>query len=248
MHKVVLLLFASVVGCLVRASDNLDYGTPAADCVVDRAGYALGYSEEHEQAAWVMYRMTREETLTRAAVRTDDFREDPNIVTFSALPSDYSRSGYDRGHLAPAEDMKFSETTMRDSFYMSNMSPQKPDFNRGVWKKLEKEVRRFAYNEGSVFVITGPILERGLKKIGRANKVSVPRRFFKIVYDETPPRKMIAFVLPNEGSTQPLSSFVTTVDEVESLSGLDFFAGLADEDALESAADCSLWIISHFLV
>ena len=90
MHKVVLLLLASVVGCFVRASDNLDYGMPAADCVVDRTGYALGYSEEHEQAAWVMYRMIREETLTRAAVRTDDFREDPNIVTFSALPSDYS--------------------------------------------------------------------------------------------------------------------------------------------------------------
>ena len=241
MHKVMLLLVASAVGCLVRASDNLDYGTPAADCVVDRPGYALGYSEEHEQAAWVMYRMTREETLTRAAVRTDDFREDPNIVTFSALPSDYSRSGYDRGHLAPAEDMKFSEVMMRDSFYMSNMSPQKPGFNRGIWKKLEKEVRRYAYNEGSVFVITGPILERGLKKIGKANKVSVPRRFFKIVYDETPPRKMIAFILPNEGTARSLTSFVTTVDEVERLSGLDFFAGLADEDAMESVADYSLW-------
>ena len=241
MRKIALSLIAAIAGCVLWASDNLDYGTPAADCVVDRTGYALGYSEEHEQAAWVMYRMTREETLTRAAVRTDDFREDPNIVTFSALPSDYSRSGYDRGHLAPAEDMKFSEVTMRESFYMSNMSPQKPDFNRGVWKKLEKEVRRYAYNEGSVCVITGPILERGLKKIGRANKVSVQRRFFKIVYDETPPRKMIAFVLPNEGSAQPLSSFATTVDEVERQTGLDFFAGLADEDALEAASDYSLW-------
>ena len=113
MRKIALSLIAAFAGCVLWASDNLDYGTPAADCVVDRAGYALGYSEEHEQAAWVMYRMTREETLTRAAVRTDDFREDPNIVTFSALPSDYSRSGYDRGHLAPAEDMKFSEVTMR---------------------------------------------------------------------------------------------------------------------------------------
>ena len=130
---------------------------------------------------------------------------------------------------------------MRESFYMSNMSPQKPDFNRGVWKKLEKEVRRYAYNEGSVFVITGPILERNLKKIGRANKVSVPRHFFKIVYDETPPRKMIAFVLPNEGSTLPLSSFIATVDEVERLTVLDFFAGLAAEAALESAAEYTMW-------
>ena len=90
MRKIALSLLAAFAGCVLWASDNLDYGTPAADCVVDRTGYALGYSEEHEQAAWVMYRMTREETLTRAAVRTDDFREDPNIVTFSALPSDYS--------------------------------------------------------------------------------------------------------------------------------------------------------------
>ena len=111
----------------------------------------------------------------------------------------------------------------------------------GLCARLFGGTRSFAYNEGSVFVITGPILERGLKKIGRVNKVSVPRRFFKIAYDETPPRKMIAFVLPNEGSTQPLSSFATTVDEVERLTGLDFFAGLADEDALEAASDYSLW-------
>ena len=102
------------------ASDNMDYGVPSADCIVDRIGCALGYSEEHEQARWVMYRMTREEVLVRETGRTDDCKEDPNIVSFSALPSDYSRSGYDRGHLAPAEDMKFSEETMRDSFYMSN--------------------------------------------------------------------------------------------------------------------------------
>ena len=83
------------------ASDNMDYGVPSADCVVDRIGYALGYSEEHEQARWVMYRMTREEVLVRETGRTDDCKEDPNIVSFSALPSDYSRSGYVRGHLAP---------------------------------------------------------------------------------------------------------------------------------------------------
>ena len=83
------------------ASDNMDYGVSSADCVVDRIGYAFGYSEEHEQARLVMYRMTREEVLVRETGRTDDFKEDPNIVSFSALPSDYSRSGYDRGHLAP---------------------------------------------------------------------------------------------------------------------------------------------------
>ena len=242
-RKVVLLLVASVVGCLVRASDNLDYGTPAADCVVDRTGYALGYSEEHEQARWVMYRMTREEVLVRKTGRTDDFKEDPNIVSFSALPLDYSRSGYDRGHLAPAEDMKFSEEAMRDSFYMSNMTPQRPEFNRGVWKKLEKQVRRFAYKEGSVLVITGPVLKRNLKKIGKANKVSVPQQFYKIVYDETPPQKMIAYVLPNNASNLPLESFATTVDEVERITGLDFFSELPIEvqSKLEGESEVADW-------
>lgn len=225
------------------ASDNLDYGVPSADCVVDRIGYALGYSEEHEQARWVMYRMTREEVLARKSGRTDDFKEDRNIVSFSALPSDYLRSGYDRGHLAPAEDMKFSEEAMRDSFYMSNMTPQRPEFNRGVWKKLEKQVRRFAYKEGSVFVITGPVLERNLKKIGRSNKVSVPQQFYKIVYDETPPQKMIAYVLQNSGSNLPLESFATTVDEVERITGLDFFSELPIEvqSKLESESEVADW-------
>ena len=190
-----------------------------------------------------MYRMTREEVLVRKTGRTDDFKEDPNIVSFSALPSDYSRSGYDRGHLAPAEDMKFSEETMRDSFYMSNMTPQRPEFNRGVWKKLEKQVRRFAYKAGSVFVITGPVLKRNLKKIGRANKVSVPQQFYKIVYDETPPQKMIAYVLPNNGSNLPLESFATTVDEVERITGLDFFSELPIEvqSKLESESEVADW-------
>jgi len=236
----VLVLF---VGCHVLASDNLDYGVPAADCVVDRTGFALGYSEGHEQAAWVMYRMTREEVLRRVASRTDDFREDPNVPTLSALPSDYSRSGYDRGHLAPAEDMNFLVSAMHDSFLMSNMSPQRPEFNRGIWKRLEKEVRRFACNEGSVFVITGPILERNLGKIGRVNKVSVPRRFFKIVYDETPPCKMIAFVLPNMGSDKPLHMYVTSVSEVERLTGLRFFTSLPDCEVLKAVSDAGLWTV-----
>ena len=243
MRRFVLPLVIFLTSSVVRASDNLDYGVPSADCIVDRMGYALGYSEEHEQSAWVMYRLTREEVLTRKARRTDDFKADPAVVTFSALPSDYSRSGYDRGHLAPAEDMKYSEETMRDSFFMSNISPQRPEFNRGVWKRLEKKVRQFATDEESVFVITGPVLERDLEKIGRDNKVSVPRRFFKIVYDETPPKKMIAFVLPNEKSNAPLDSFATTVDEVERITGLDFFSGLSAEmqSELESVSDSSAW-------
>lgn len=113
--------------------DNLSYGIPGkADSIVEREGYALGYIEKHEQPAWVQYIMTSEEVSSRTAKRGDDFRPDPAVPTGSATPQDYTRSGYDRGHLAPAADMSFSGKTMSESFYMSNMSPQAPQFNRGI--------------------------------------------------------------------------------------------------------------------
>ena len=148
--------------------DNLSYGVPgAADSIIEREGYALGYIEKHEQPAWVQYIMTGEEVSRRAAKRGDDFRPDPAVPTGSATPQDYTRSGYDRGHLAPAADMSFSGKTMSESFYMSNMSPQTPQFNRGIWSKLEKQVRHFATREKRIVVMTGPTETIGIsvKKI-----------------------------------------------------------------------------------
>ena len=113
----------------------------------------------------------------RAAKRGDDFRPDPAVPTGSATPQDYTRSGYDRGHLAPAADMSFSVKTMSESFYMSNMSPQAPQFNRGIWSKLEKQVRHFATKEKRIVVVTGPILPVEKTITIGANKVTVPQYF-----------------------------------------------------------------------
>ena len=125
--------------------DNLIYGIPGTtDTIVERDGYTLGHIERHEQPAWVQYVMTAEEVSRRAAKRGDDFRPDPEISTGSATPQDYTRSGNDQGHLAPAADMSFSVRTMSESFYMSNISPQALQFNRGVWSRLEKQIRHFA--------------------------------------------------------------------------------------------------------
>ena len=187
---------------------------------MEREGYALGYIEKHEQPAWVQYIMTTEEVSRRAAKRGDDFRPDPEIPTGSATPQDYTRSGYDRGHLAPAADMSFSAKAMSESFYMSNMSPQAPQFNRGIWSKLEKQVRHFATREKRIVVVTGPILPAEKTITIGANKV---------IYDTTPPEKMIGFVLPNKGSNADLRTFVVTVDRVEDLTGLDFFSSIPKE-------------------
>ena len=183
--------------------DNLSFGVPGkADTIIERPGYALGYIEYHEQSAWVIYIMTKAEATTKAAKRTNKFCSDPEIPTGSATPGDYRRSGYDRGHLAPAADMAFSGRTMADSFFMSNMSPQKPAFNRGIWKELEALVRYFAITERKIVVVTGPILPKEKTVTIGANRVTVPTHYYKVIFDLTPPQKMIGFILPNEGSDE----------------------------------------------
>lgn len=250
-----LILSVAIIFCLIFAVscrvpvnesgyDNLTLGIPGpADTVIDRPGYALGYDELREQPAWVIYRLTAEELRTKVSSRSDDFRTDPDIPTGSATPADYKKSGFDRGHMAPAADMAHSPRTMSDSFYMSNICPQRPECNRRIWKDLENQVRKFAIVEQDVYIVTGPIfLKTPLLTIG-ANEVAVPDAFYKIIYDQTPPRKMIAFIVPNTGSSAPLQSFVVTVDMVETETGLNFFPLLPQplQEELESAIDINAW-------
>ena len=224
--------------------DNLSFGIPGkADCIVDREGFALGYIEYHEQPAWVIYKLTRAEVQTQVARRTNRFREDPEVPTGSATNADYRKSGYDRGHLAPAADMAFSVQTMADSFFFSNMSPQVPAFNRGIWKRLEEQVRKFALHEGEIMVVTGPVLPKEKSITIGNNKVTVPDRYYKVVYDLTPPQKMIGFIIPNNGSTRPLQDFAVTVDAVEKETGLNFFSLVPrqEQDRLESTITLDAW-------
>ncbi|MBQ7209186.1 MAG: DNA/RNA non-specific endonuclease [Lentisphaeria bacterium] len=203
----------------------LDLGLPSgADALVCRQGYALGYTEYHEQAAWVLYRLTGEQVSGKAVRRGSKFSEDPAIPTGSAVSGDYRNSGFDRGHLAPAADMAYSPLTMKESFYMSNISPQRPKFNRGVWKRLESQVRFFAATEKEICVGTGPVLPVAKTETVGRNRVTVPTHFYKVVYDRTPPEKMIGFIVPNGESRRPLREFAVPVSLVEALTGLDFFS------------------------
>jgi endonuclease G len=224
--------------------DNLTYGIPGkADTIINRPGYALGYIEYHEQPSWVIYVMTKAEATTKAAKRTNKFRSDPEIPTGSATLPDYRRSGYDRGHLAPAADMAFSGQTMADSFFMSNMTPQKPAFNRGIWKELEALVRYFAITERKIVVVTGPILPKEKTVTIGTNQVTVPTHYYKVIFDLTPPQKMIGFILPNEGSHEPLATFAVTVDAVEKATGLNFFSKVPKEEQerLERTISVKAW-------
>ena len=212
--------------------------------VVRHLGYTLCYDENYEQAKWVAYRLTAEMCNNNKEERTDDFREDKAIKTGSAIPEDYKKSGYDRGHLCPAGDMAWSEIAMSESFFMSNMSPQMPKFNRGIWKTLETQVRDWAKKEEELYIVTAGVLEKGLTVIGEKNKVAVPKYYYKIVLDtQGSEKKAIAFVMHNEGSKQSIFDFAVTIDSVERLTQINFFPALPDviENNLESKINVELW-------
>jgi len=210
--------------------------------VVSHTGYSLVYDETHEQAIWVAYELTQEETANEIE-RSDHFSEDPEISSRSATHADYAKSGYDRGHLAPASDMGWSIQAMEESFYYSNMSPQHPSFNRGIWKKLETQVRTWARDHERVYVVTGPVLSEGLPTIG-PNEVSVPKYYYKVILDNhNTHANGIGFILPNAPSKQPLSEFAVTIDSVEKVTGINFFPTIPSEriEPLESERCLNCW-------
>lgn len=211
--------------------------------IISHTGYTLCYSEEHEQPYWVAYVLTPEEVNNKVVSREDNFREDPAIETGSASLKDYKKSGYDRGHLIPFADLAWSEEAASESFFLSNMSPQNASLNRGKWQELEQAVRDFT-KDGPVCVVTGPVLSGGPYKTIGENEVSVPDYYYKVVLDyDGDEFKAIGFVLPNEKCTKKLTDYAVSVDEVERLTGLDFFFLLEDnlENLLESVYDISLW-------
>ena len=244
---------ASTIGVLLLAIGSMGFiqaitsfkPSSTTSTVINHNYYSVSYSEKYEQAEWVAYKLTSA-MIAGYAERKNNFKEDPLVTTRSATLADYKGSGYDRGHLCPAADMKISQEAMNESFYMSNMSPQDPSFNRGIWKSLEEKVRSWAATEGEVYVVTGGVLTSVNKTIG-ANQVGVPQEYYKIVYDYSGSNsKMIGFVLPNKKGEKQLSEYVVPVNRIETITGIDFFPQLSDEleEALESHSNYSSWVSS----
>ena len=214
----------------------------AGEMIISHTGYSLSYNDTHEQANWVAYELTKEET-NKLFDRTDKFMVDPLVKTGSANDNDYSKSGYDRGHLVPAADMGWSSTTMAESFYYSNMSPQEPGFNRGIWKKLEELVRSWAIENDNIYIVTSPVLTNGLATIG-TNKVSIPEYYYKVILDYSEPDiKGIGFIMKNTGSQSPLQNFAVTIDSVERYTGIDFFPLLPNDQkkAIKNTLCLNCW-------
>ncbi len=234
-----LLLTALLLTLNINFATAQSYLPKSTGEIIKHTYYQLSYNEEHEQAEWVYYTLTPQ-MLTATTPRTNNFRIDQKVSTGSAKLSDYSGSGYDRGHLCPAGSMVVNKTAMSESFYISNISPQNPSFNRGKWKQLEELIRKWAASDSILHVITGPILAEKIDEIGKSN-VTVPGSFYKIIYS---PKKneMIGFILPNRKTERCLAEFATNVDYIESMTGIDFFAEIVDDlEQQEISLNVLLW-------
>ncbi len=224
--------------------------------LIEHSAMVLVYSEEHEQAKWVAH-VINTNIIDGNVSRTNNFRKDKLIKTGSSEEKDfftksklksgktiYNGFGYDRGHLAPSADFKWSKNALSESYFYSNMSPQLPEFNREGWAELENFLRSYIYeNNVDLHVLTGPILNEKLKKIEKSiNQISIPELFFKIAID-LKNKRAIAFLMPNKKLDYPIEYYVTSIDSIEYIVNFDFNHQLSDsiENYLESLKDISLW-------
>ncbi len=208
---------------------------------VNRVGFDLSFNPEMHQPNWVAWELTGEET--RGDVKRANFATDYDIDG-SATPKDYTNTGYDRGHMAPAGDMKWDSEAMRESCLMTNISPQSKALNTGAWRNLEESCRRWAKRDSALVIVCGPILTDPITEYIGDTRVAVPSRFFKVVLAPyAHPARAIGFIFPNARISGGLQAAVVSVDSVERATGHDFFAALNDsiENIVESQADLHIW-------
>ncbi len=208
--------------------------------VVHHKYYSLSYSEKHEQAEWVAYELKKNH-LSFNKLKRPYFIQDKSITTKSADWRNYKNSGFDKGHLCPAGDRKFSKEAYNETFLTSNITPQNHEFNAGIWNRLEQKTRQWANKYNNVFIITSGVLNNKLSSIGK-EKVSVPKKYYKIIYNEKN-NQIIAFLIPHKESKKPLHEFVVSVDSIEKITNIDFFTKLDDEKEkyLESKINLKDW-------
>lgn len=216
-------------------------GTP--EQILKRTGYVASYNKTTLLPNWVAWHLTAERTEGSAKRSGVDFAEDTEVPEPRATDWDYYNSGYDRGHMCPAADNKWSKKAMEESFLFTNMCPQNGNLNRGDWNEMEMACRKWAKKYGDLYIVCGPILYKGKHKTIGNNKVVVPEAFFKVVLRTGDDPQAIGFIYKNTSGNRPKDSYVNTVDEVERITGIDFFPSLPDdvEKNVEATADIANW-------
>ena len=234
----------------VKQTENLEIPAPIEsnkELLLHRTNYTLSFNKSTNLPNWVAWRLDKKKLAQKVSRDRYKFVADPEVSGKNAVVTqDYARSGYDRGHMCPANDSRWSGDAMRESFYMTNICPQNPSLNSGDWNELEQACHKWA-EEGPIYIVCGPILYKKSKAeyIGKEHKIRVPEAFFKVVLagvEKGKPRA-VGFVYKNTKGNRPLDAYVNTVDEVERITGFDFFPQLPDEveNKVESRYNIKDW-------
>lgn len=238
---------------------KVGYPTSEEDLIIaEHSALVIGLNEDFKMASWTFHQLLPD-VIKGGVTRSNDFRPDPILDGKTAVEADYfikeKRSdgsykydgfGFDRGHLAPSADFRWSEQGLSESYYYSNMTPQRPGFNRDSWAEVENLLRTIIENNPQrYFVLTGPVLHDSLPEIERSiNKIKIPALHYKIIVDlESDSPKGLAFLMPNKKCERPIFDYIVSIDSVESITGLDFFPKLDDKTAelIESESDYNAW-------
>ncbi|EJX10079.1 DNA/RNA non-specific endonuclease [gut metagenome] len=216
-----------------------------SELILHRTGYSVSYNRDWKIPNWVAWELNRQKLIERES-RSNKFLPDPDLTVKEAVTTDdYKRSGWDRGHMCPAGDNRWHWKAMQESFYMTNICPQNNNLNRGDWKELEENCRKWAEREGKIYIVCGPILYNMKHEIiGKEHKIIVPEAFFKVILCTTSkPAKSIGFIYKNTSGNRPLDAYVNSVDDIERITGIDFFPALPDplEKQVESSYNLKLW-------
>ncbi|MCD8260728.1 MAG: DNA/RNA non-specific endonuclease, partial [Bacteroides sp.] len=202
--------------------------TPRKEQIITHTGYTVSYNEDWRLPSWVAYELTQEK-VQGTVKRATKFIPDPQVKGAQAQNSDYTNSGYDRGHMAPAGDMKWSKQAMDESFFFSNICPQDRKLNGGRWKDVEEKVREWATADSAIVIVYGPIMGKKPKTLG-TGKVAIPDAFYKVALSPyQSPLSAIGFIMKNENVRGKLQEYMVTIDSVETITGIDFFHLLPDE-------------------
>jgi len=211
--------------------------------ILKRVAYTASYNSDLRIPNWVAWQLTGAHTEGKNKRAGVKFQEDTDVPLPRAVDFDYVRSGYDRGHLCPSADNRWDATAQEQSFLLTNVCPQDHNLNVGDWHELENLCRKWAKTYGSIYIVAGPVLLKGKHKTIGKNKVTVPEAFFKVVLCMEGEPKAIGFIYRNESGNRPKSYYVNTIDDVERITGIDFFPALPDnvEKAVEATCNLEEW-------
>jgi endonuclease G len=240
MKKAFILLFSLSAISLSAQQYELPSPMPREQ-QVKHTGFTLSYNEGYELPSWVAYQLTPEQAKATGSIK-EKFAEDAMVTTGSVSVKNYKDAGFIMGQMVPVEDMLNLPKAAEETFLTSNTAPQKPTFNKNVWRKTEQLIREWAKEGYTLYVVAGPVITDAPFGSFGSDKISIPLRYYKAVLDVNGERA-IGFVMSSNVASGAPKTFAVSIDELEKITGIDFFPALTDdiENKIEASKDFTKW-------